>query len=86
MSTFFNLRQFGVHYLQPTPTFCSNLLLVGADLKDIKDMIGHSDLNMTDRYAHLCNARKNVLQDKLADHFEGAFLVPKPSEGIEGNT
>lgn len=75
-----------LHFHDLRHTFCSNLLLVGADLKDIKDMIGHSDLNMTDRYAHLCNARKNVLQDKLADHFEGAFPVPKPSEGIEGNT
>ena len=50
-------------------TFCSNLLLAGSDLKDVKEMIGHSDLAMTDRYSHLTMDRKRSRQKKLAEHY-----------------
>jgi site-specific recombinase XerD len=30
----------------------------GASLKDVKEMIGHSDISMTDRYSHLRLAHK----------------------------
>ena len=38
------------HFHDLRHTFCSNLLLSGADLKDVKEMIGHSNIEMTDRY------------------------------------
>jgi site-specific recombinase XerD len=38
------------HYHDLRHTFCSNLLLSGASLKDVKDMIGHRHLETTDRY------------------------------------
>ena len=41
------------HYHDLRHTFCSNLLLSGANMKDVKEMIGHSDISMTDRYSHL---------------------------------
>ena len=62
-----------LHYHDLRHTFCSNLLLVGAGLKDVKDMIGHSDIAMTDRYAHLADARKTDIQDRLSQHFQGIW-------------
>jgi len=61
------LKDFHFHDLRHT--FCSNLLLSGADLKDAKDMIGHSDIAMTDRYAHLALQRKVLRQEELAEHY-----------------
>lgn len=55
-----------LHFHDLRHTFCSNLLLSGADLKDIKEMIGHRDLSMTDRYAHLDITRKLLRQQELA--------------------
>jgi integrase len=51
-------------------TFCSNLLIAGAGIKDVKDMIGHHDISMTDRYTHLALERKLILQERLAEHYE----------------
>ena len=52
-------------------TYCSNLLLSGGDLKDAKEMIGHSDIAMTDRYTHIIDERKAYRQEKLAEHYSG---------------
>jgi integrase len=61
------LEDFHFHDLRHT--FCSNLLLSGSDLKDVKEMIGHSDLSMTDRYSHLTLAHKRHQQNMLAEHY-----------------
>ena len=37
-------------------------ILSGSDLKDVKEMIGHSDLKMTDCYSHLTNMMKHSRQ------------------------
>lgn len=57
------------HYHDLRHTFCSNLLLSGSDLKDVKEMIDHSDLAMTDRYAHLTIKHKRIRQDELAKYY-----------------
>jgi len=57
------------HYHDLRHTFCSNLLLSGSDLKDVKEMIGHSDIAMTDRYSHITNLHKYYRQNKLAEHY-----------------
>ncbi|MGA7875864.1 MAG: tyrosine-type recombinase/integrase, partial [Desulfoferrobacter sp.] len=46
------------HFHDVRHTFCSNLLLPGADLKEVKEMIGHGDISMTDRYSHLTSEHK----------------------------
>ena len=37
-------------------------------LKDVKEMIGHWDLKMTDRYSHLTPDDKHDIQNKLAEY------------------
>jgi integrase len=64
------LQDFHFHDLRHT--FCSNLLLSGSDLKDVKEMIGHSDISMTDRYSHLTLTHKLQQQSKLAEHYSRA--------------
>jgi site-specific recombinase XerD len=58
-----------LHFHDLRHTFCSNLLLSGADLKQVKEMIGHKDIAMTDRYAHLTLNHKRSYQNKLAEHY-----------------
>ncbi len=61
------IRDFHFHDLRHT--FCSNLLLSGANLKDVKEMIGHNDITMTDRYSHLSGNHKLRLQEQLAEQY-----------------
>ena len=60
------------HFHDLRHTFCSNLILSGADLKDAKEMIGHADLSMTDRYSHLTAQHKLLMQRQLVEHYTGA--------------
>jgi len=67
----------GFHFHDLRHTFASNMLLAGASLKDVKEMIGHSDISMTDRYSHLTVTHKTKIQDQLADHYlKGATFNP----------
>ena len=58
------------HYHDLRHTYCSSLILSGSDIKDVKEMIGHRDLAMTDRYSHLTNKHKRHRQDELARYYE----------------
>lgn len=59
----------GFHFHDLRHTYCSNLRLIGADLHDVKEMIGHQDMAMTDRHAHIGGERKFLLQKQLAEHY-----------------
>jgi integrase len=61
------LENFHFHDLRHT--FCSNLILSGASLKEVKDLIGHSDITMTDRYSHLADDVRRKRMDVLARHY-----------------
>ncbi|MBU4261884.1 MAG: site-specific integrase [Proteobacteria bacterium] len=61
------MKDFHFHDLRHT--FCSNLILSGAGLKEVKEMIGHSDISMTDRYSHLTMQHKFLRQKHLAEHY-----------------
>ena len=65
------IKDFHFHDLRHT--FCSNLLMAGGDLKDAKEMIGHSDIAMTDRYSHLSGLHKRKLQKQLSEHYENGL-------------
>lgn len=58
------------HFHDLRHTFCSNLIMSGGGLKDAKEMIGHSDISMTDRYSHLSVGHVIHKQDQLAEHYE----------------
>jgi len=59
----------GFHFHDLRHTFCSNLILSGSNLKEVKDMIGHKDLSTTDRYSHLTAVHKRQNQERLATHY-----------------
>jgi site-specific recombinase XerD len=65
------------HYHDLRHTFCSNLLLSGANIKDLKEMIGHSNISMTDRYSHLTLNHHKGMQEKLAKHYENSTTGSK---------
>jgi site-specific recombinase XerC len=56
------------------------------DLKDVKKMIGHSDLSMTDRYAHLTTMRKLSRREDLARFYSSNNGPLEPSGGHIGVT
>ncbi|MCP3933679.1 MAG: site-specific integrase [Bacteroidetes bacterium] len=62
------IKDFHFHDLRHT--FCSNLILSGAGLKEVKEMIGHRDISMTDRYSHLTLKHKSLKQEKLAEYYD----------------
>jgi len=51
----------------------TNLIMAGAGLKDVKDMIGHSDIRMTDRYTHLTMAHTANQQQLLQKHYSATY-------------
>ena len=58
------------HYHDLRHTFASNLLLSGSGIKDVKEMMGHKDISMTDRYAHINLQHRNRRQKQLAIHYD----------------
>jgi len=43
-----------------------------ANLKDAKEMIGHADIGMTDRYSHLTAQHKSIIQERLNQYYQTA--------------
>ena len=76
----------GLHFHDLRHTYCSNLILSGADIKDVKEMIGHKDLAMTDRYTHLASERQLMIQRNLAAHYITTSSGLKLSGGHIGVT
>jgi integrase len=63
------LEDFHFHDLRHT--FCSSIIMAGGDIKMASDMIGHSDIKMTSRYAHLTQLAHANMQARLASYYGG---------------
>jgi integrase len=60
-------------------TFASHLAMSGTDLLTLKDLLGHTNIQMTTRYAHLYNEHKEKAVTRLDERL-GSF---KPDVGTD---
>lgn len=64
------------HFHDLRHTFASHLIMSGADLATVKELLGHKDIKMTLRYSHLAPAHKKSAVDVLDRTFAGRESLP----------
>ena len=73
----------GVHILRHT--FCSHLVMRGAAMRAVQELVGHQDLTMTQRYSHLSPAALvdtiRLLESRVAESGRGEIL--ETADGLD---
>ena len=64
-----------LHFHDLRHTAATRMAEMGAEPSTIKDILGHSDLRMTDRYTHATEARKRSALDRIADYGKKAEVI-----------
>jgi integrase len=67
------IQDFTFHDLRHT--FASRLVMAGVDLPTVKELLGHKDITMTLRYAHLSTDHKQAAVKKL-EKVPAIFTTP----------
>ncbi len=73
------IRDFKFHDLRHT--FASYLVMSGVDLVTVKELMGHTGINMTLRYAHLAPEHKAQAVAKLNERFRNVKGGTEPQTG-----
>mgnify|MGYP002035789199 CR=1 FL=1 len=69
-----------LHFHDLRHTFASRLVMSGADIRTVQELMGHKTISMTLRYAHLSTGHKQRAMDTMDAEFS------KKSPAISHNT
>ena len=75
------IRNFKFHDLRHT--FTSEMIMRGADLKTVSELLGHATTAMTERYSHLSPAHKNLAINLLAEEGSVSLAMPNVRQALE---
>jgi site-specific recombinase XerD len=67
------LERLGPHVMRHT--FASRLVMAGVDLRTVQELLGHKNILMTMRYAHLSPSHKRAAVEALEAHFSAESSV-----------
>ncbi len=73
-----DIKDFTFHDLRRT--FASRLVMAGVDLTTVKELLGHKDIKMTLRYAHLSQDHKRQAVNRLAEISQRYSQHPKSAK------